>query len=106
MTNQELILKVPTLKRYDHNEYIQFTLQPPLKMRTEQTKLLRISEHIDPIFGNCFESEYLNEIQSLVFDQAYNGNDNMLVCAPTGAGKTNIATLTMLNAMRKVPNIQ
>jgi len=28
----------------------------------------------------------------------------MLVCAPTGAGKTNIATLTMLNAMRKVQN--
>ena len=26
----------------------------------------------------------------------------MLVCAPTGAGKTNIATLTMLNAIRKV----
>jgi antiviral helicase SLH1 len=25
----------------------------------------------------------------------------MLVCAPTGAGKTNIATLTILNAIKK-----
>jgi len=30
----------------------------------------------------------------------------MLVCAPTGAGKTNIATLTMLNAIRKCPHPQ
>ena len=28
----------------------------------------------------------------------------MLVCAPTGAGKTNIATLTILNAIRRVDN--
>lgn len=26
----------------------------------------------------------------------------MLVCAPTGAGKTNIATLTMLQAIKEV----
>jgi antiviral helicase SLH1 len=30
----------------------------------------------------------------------------MLVCAPTGAGKTNIATLTMLNAIRRVSTPQ
>lgn len=30
----------------------------------------------------------------------------MLVCAPTGAGKTNIATLAMLNAMLRVPQPQ
>jgi replicative superfamily II helicase len=42
----------------------------------------------------------------LVFEQAYNGIDNMLVCAPTGAGKTNIATLTMLNAIRRVSTPQ
>jgi len=30
----------------------------------------------------------------------------MLVCAPTGAGKTNIATLTMLNAIKRVAQPQ
>ena len=54
----------------------------------------------------CFESDQLNEIQSIVFDQAYSGIDNMLVCAPTGAGKTNIATLTMLCAIRRVTQPQ
>jgi activating signal cointegrator complex subunit 3 len=29
----------------------------------------------------------LNRIQSVVFETAYNTGENMLVCAPTGAGK-------------------
>ena len=37
----------------------------------------------------------LNRIQSIVFDMAYNTNENLLVAAPTGAGKTNIALLTI-----------
>ena len=36
----------------------------------------------------------LNKIQSVVFDAAYHSNENLLICAPTGAGKTNIAMLT------------
>lgn len=38
----------------------------------------------------------LNVIQSAVYEKALLGNENMLICAPTGAGKTNIALLTML----------
>lgn len=43
----------------------------------------------------------LNRIQSIVFDTAYNTNENMLICAPTGAGKTNIAMLTVLHEIRQ-----
>ncbi|KAA6387640.1 MAG: putative U5 small nuclear ribonucleoprotein 200 kDa helicase [Streblomastix strix] len=39
----------------------------------------------------------LNPIQSVVFDSAFKGSRNLLVCAPTGAGKTNIAMLTILH---------
>nr|DBA26537.1 TPA: hypothetical protein GDO54_010781 [Pyxicephalus adspersus] len=46
----------------------------------------------------------LNRIQSIVFETAYNTNENMLICAPTGAGKTNIAMLTVLHEIRQ--NIQ
>ncbi|XP_066464224.1 activating signal cointegrator 1 complex subunit 3 isoform X1 [Eleutherodactylus coqui] len=46
----------------------------------------------------------LNRIQSIVFETAYNTNENMLICAPTGAGKTNIAMLTVLHVIRQ--NIQ
>ena len=38
----------------------------------------------------------LNEIQSSVLNTALYSAENMLVCAPTGAGKTNVALLSML----------
>ncbi|XP_027205519.2 activating signal cointegrator 1 complex subunit 3-like [Dermatophagoides pteronyssinus] len=45
--------------------------------------------------------EKLNIIQSAVFSTAYQSdNQNMLICAPTGAGKTNIAMLAILNILR------
>ena len=43
----------------------------------------------------------LNRIQSIVFDMAYNTNENLLVAAPTGAGKTNIALLTIIHEVQK-----
>jgi replicative superfamily II helicase len=43
--------------------------------------------------------ESLNRIQSIVFAIAYETNENMLVCAPTGAGKTDVAMLTVLRAI-------
>lgn len=49
-------------------------------------------------FGNC---KNLNKIQSVVFETAYRTNENMLVCAPTGAGKTNIAMLTILHQIKQ-----
>jgi len=39
----------------------------------------------------------LNRIQSRVCETALFTAENMLVCAPTGAGKTNVAMLTMLH---------
>ncbi|EFN58670.1 hypothetical protein CHLNCDRAFT_140958 [Chlorella variabilis] len=39
----------------------------------------------------------LNRIQSRVCDTALYSAENMLVCAPTGAGKTNVAMLAMLH---------
>ncbi len=41
----------------------------------------------------------LNRIQSEVFPSAFQTAENMLVCAPTGAGKTNVALLTMLQTI-------
>jgi activating signal cointegrator complex subunit 3 len=42
----------------------------------------------------------LNRIQTIVYETAYHANDNLLICAPTGAGKTNVALLAMLNTIR------
>ncbi|KAK9785880.1 hypothetical protein WJX73_006814 [Symbiochloris irregularis] len=38
----------------------------------------------------------LNRIQSRIYPTAFTSNQNLLVCAPTGAGKTNIAMITVL----------
>ena len=43
----------------------------------------------------------LNRIQSIVFPTAYGTNENMLVCAPTGAGKTNVAMMAVLRAIEQ-----
>ena len=43
----------------------------------------------------------LNTIQSCVFESAYNTSENLLVCAPTGAGKTNVAMLTMVQCIKQ-----
>lgn len=63
--------------------------------------LISVSEAIPEEYVDCFESNKLNVIQSKVFHHAYNSTENMLVCAPTGAGKTNIATLTILNVIKR-----
>ncbi|XP_076671425.1 activating signal cointegrator 1 complex subunit obelus [Andrena cerasifolii] len=43
----------------------------------------------------------LNRIQSIVFNTAYNTNENLLICAPTGAGKTNVAMLTVVHQLKQ-----
>ena len=42
----------------------------------------------------------LNLIQSIVYPIAYHTSENLLVSAPTGAGKTNVALLTIAQLLR------
>ncbi|KAJ3030892.1 UNVERIFIED_CONTAM: DEIH-box ATPase [Siphonaria sp. JEL0065] len=46
-------------------------------------------------------SKSLNRIQSRVYPIAFGEDENMLLCAPTGAGKTNCAMLTILREIGK-----
>jgi antiviral helicase SLH1 len=41
----------------------------------------------------------LNRLQSIVYPAAYKSNENLLICAPTGAGKTDVAMLTVLRVL-------
>uniref|UniRef100_A0A672JNL1 Helicase ATP-binding domain-containing protein n=1 Tax=Salarias fasciatus TaxID=181472 RepID=A0A672JNL1_SALFA len=47
----------------------------------------------------------LNRIQSKLFKTTMETDENLLVCAPTGAGKTNVALMAMLREIGKHINI-
>lgn len=101
MRDSDLALKLPTLHRsLADPEYIYFKIEPMPRV-DHKVELVYVDKVIPPEYRECFESDKLNVIQSIVFDHAYNSNENMLVCAPTGAGKTNIATLTILNVIKR-----
>ncbi|OXV11829.1 hypothetical protein Egran_00414 [Elaphomyces granulatus] len=64
-------------------------------------KLVQISS-LDGLCRGTFKGyKTLNRMQSLLYDVAYKTNENMLICAPTGAGKTDAAMLAILNAISK-----
>jgi len=46
----------------------------------------------------------LNRVQSKVYKTAMFKSDNLLLCAPTGAGKTNVAVLTILQEIARHRN--
>lgn len=46
-------------------------------------------------------SAKLNRIQTTCYDAAFNTDENLLICAPTGSGKTNVAMLAILREIGK-----
>eukprot|EP00850_Spirogloea_muscicola_P016834 SM000140S00583 [mRNA] locus=s140:13532:28767:- [translate_table: standard] len=59
--------------------------------------LVKIAE-LEDFAQKAFEGyKSLNRIQSRIYRIAFYSNENLLVCAPTGAGKTNIAMITVLH---------
>ncbi|CAF0809302.1 unnamed protein product [Adineta steineri] len=79
----------------------------------EQIKLASLGKHIcpqlirfedlEPLGQILFKDgiKTLNLVQSVVYKTAAFSNENILISAPTGAGKTNIAMLTILNELRR-----
>ncbi|KAI1210026.1 Sec63-domain-containing protein [Annulohypoxylon truncatum] len=62
-------------------------------------KLVNIAD-MDGLCRRTFKGyKSLNRMQSLVYPVAYKSSENMLICAPTGAGKTDAAMLTILQTI-------
>lgn len=72
----------------DEIGYEKVTIPPPVLDASKLHPRLRISDIMDSDSAVAFEGvDSLNPMQSAVFDTAFNRRENMLVCAPTGAGK-------------------
>ncbi|KAH9840433.1 Sec63 Brl domain [Teratosphaeria destructans] len=74
---------------------------PKRKADANETPLMPTSQlpaWAQPGFG---QSKSLNRIQTNCYPSAFEGDGNMLICAPTGSGKTNVAMLTMLREIGK-----
>lgn len=90
-----------TAERIDTKQYeevkIPATEPPPLSVGNNRINISDLDDIGQMAFSNC---KQLNRIQSVVYPVAYHSNENMLVCAPTGAGKTNVAMLAIVHTIR------
>ncbi|KAI8983869.1 Sec63 Brl domain-containing protein [Pilobolus umbonatus] len=86
--------------REEFNDYEETTIPVPTKAPIRSgERHLKITE-LDSLARGAFKAyETLNRVQSIVYPIAYETNENMLVCAPTGAGKTDVAMLTVLRCI-------
>ena len=93
--------------RVHESYYEEVTVPPskPLPFRATE-RLVPLSE-MDTLCQGAFRSyESLNRLQSAVYPVAYQSNENMLVCAPTGAGKTDVAMLSVLRCISRYSTVQ
>jgi hypothetical protein len=71
-------------------------LAPPPKTEAAPSDLVAISD-MPPFARQAFSTtKSLNQIQSIVYPVAFKQPRSMIIAAPTGAGKTNVALLTIL----------
>ena len=87
-------------ERIEREKYEEYSI-PATKVGTlgAGRKLVEITD-MDGLCKRTFKGyKSLNRMQSLVFPVAYKTSENMLICAPTGAGKTDAAMLAILNAI-------
>lgn len=76
---------------------------PALKPKpfSENEKLQQVDQlpkYVQPVFEGF---KALNRIQSRLYKTALDSDENLLLCAPTGAGKTNVALLCMMREIGK-----
>jgi antiviral helicase SLH1 len=99
---QKFVLPVGST-RESRELYEEIDIPAPAKnrLKTPNESPVYINE-LDFLCQGTFKGySSLNRMQSLVYPVAYNTNENMLVCAPTGAGKTDVALLTIIHTIQQ-----
>lgn len=99
MSNTKVTLPEGSFKRLKP-EYDEIHIPPPAKavIDYDLVPISAMPEWSRKAFPSG-ETSSLNPVQSKVYPIAFNTDHNMLLCAPTGAGKTNVAMLTVLRTL-------
>ncbi|PHH60326.1 hypothetical protein CDD81_1852 [Ophiocordyceps australis] len=100
MTNQKVRLPEGSTKR-TFKGYEEIHVPPPRKRNDAEDALIPISDLPEWCRGPFSTTRSLNKIQSKCYPSAFEGDGNMLVCAPTGSGKTNVSMLAILREIGK-----
>ncbi|ORY31658.1 Sec63 Brl domain-domain-containing protein [Naematelia encephala] len=82
--------------------YEEVTIPPSKPLPPKRTERpIKISE-LSPLARGCFPNYVtLNRMQSIIQPTAMNTNENLLICAPTGAGKTDVALMSILRVLEQ-----
>ncbi|RDW25348.1 Sec63 Brl domain-domain-containing protein [Yarrowia lipolytica] len=106
LTSSKVKLPANTTK-HSTSQYEEFVIPAPERAIPDANeKVVSIADMPSWTHVGFSDTKSLNRIQSKVFPCAFESDDNMLICAPTGAGKTNVAFLAMLRCLShfRAPN--
>ncbi|KAJ5122808.1 Helicase C-terminal [Penicillium atrosanguineum] len=103
MTNPNVKLPQGSTKR-TFKGYEEIHVPPPKAKRDAGEKNIPTTELPDWARVGFGSSKELNRVQTKCFPSAFHDDGNLLVCAPTGSGKTNVAMLTILREIGKNRN--
>lgn len=94
-----LALPMGTIRR-DREHAEEVVIPPANPVPPKVTERFIPVKELGPLAAGCFPGyATLNRIQSLVQPIAMGTNENMLICAPTGAGKTDVAVMAILRVL-------
>ena len=104
MTNQNVKLPQGSTKRAFKGYEEIHVPAPKVRKDANEPKNIPVSEMPAWAREPFKSAKELNRIQTRCFPTAFNDDGNMLICAPTGSGKTNVAMLAILREIGKNRN--
>ncbi|KAG1730314.1 putative RNA helicase, partial [Suillus lakei] len=99
MSNKKCKLPEGSFKRA-RKGYEEIHVPAPQKKQGGEEELVPVTA-LPEWARKAFTVPKLNRVQSKLYPIAFGTDEPILLCAPTGAGKTNVAMLTILNELSK-----
>lgn len=92
-------ITLPDGTRTVTKSYEEYSIPPPLPYSSFTDSRVQIADLPGWAQAAFLGTYSLNTMQSKVFPVAFHTDENLLICAPTGGGKTNVALLAILREL-------